>query len=379
MTSDRTFRRWLAATLAATAILLLGIATYVVVVDPFMHFHKPWFGLGQVSWKESYLNPGLAKHWDYDAVVVGGSYVQNTKVSTVDATLGVRSIKLTSAGGTPANLGRLLGLALSSDKEVKTVIVAIPVTKFTSPDVSALRNELPEFLYDDNPLNDVSYLFNWEVLAPSVETMAKGILRGGTRTQQEWLDEAYSWWPRYRTKNGKAYILKHYTPRAPRSERPAGLYLSAARAQFDTHLRPAIEAHPQTTFRFFFPPFSRLLWRDLEDAGTLRAHLEVKRWLCEQLLAYPQVEVHDFMRLEQFMSDLDNYKDRTHFLPPVTEYLTKTLSTGQHRLTTVPTEADLQSFEAYIRAYDDPEIPRASEARSDDTPLPDDTVGQDLF
>lgn len=378
-------RVWTILTLGVVFVVLGLVAGVVVVLDPFMHYHKPWFGYGMVSWKEAYTNPGVAKNLDFNAAVIGGSYVQNTKVSTVDRVFGVKAVKLTNAGGTPANLHRLLDLAFSSGQPLKTVLVAIPVTKFTSSNTDSLRSELPEYLYDDNPLNDVAYLWNREVVIPAAVTALNQVVgRGKNWSEERWLDEAYSWWGRYKTKNGKAYILKHYEPPSKASrEYPAGHYRDAAKAQFEAHLAPVITAHPDTVFRFFFPPFSRLLWRDLLDRGSLRAHLEIKRYLTVRLLSYPNVEVHDFMRLEQYMSDLDNYKDRTHFLPPVTEYLTEALATGEHRLTTAETDADLDAFLAYVAAYDDPEIPRAqpgAEPDADNKPeVEADTVGQDLF
>lgn len=370
------FRRWLLTTLAATVALLVLAAGFVVVTDPFLHYHRPWFGYGQVVWKEAYLNPGLAKHLDYNAVVVGGSYVQNTKVSTVDEVLGVRSVKLTSAGGTPANLNRLFGLALGSGRDIKTVIVASPLTKFLSDNPQGLRSDLPEYLWDQNPFNDVAYLLNREVIAYTLREMAQNALGINPRwTEQEWLDQAYSWWPNYRNKNGKAYVLKHYRVPQPGSALPDDQYLSAARSQFDANIRPFVEAHPQTTFHFILPPFSRLYWRDALVSGRLDAQLAVKQWLVDQLLAYPNVRVHDFMAME-VTADLDNYKDRTHFLPPVSEAMTRALSTEEYLVKAPLTADDLRSFRDLVAAYDDPDIPREPD-QSSLKPLSE--ADQDLF
>ncbi len=360
------FRTWVIATGTAILGILVLLAAEVFVFDPFMHYHAPWFGYGFVSWKETYLNPGLAQHENYNAVIVGGSYVQNTRVSQVNALFGVDSVKFTDAGGTPANMDRLLEVALDSGRAVRLAIVALPVTKFEGSDVGALRHELPEYLYDDEWLNDLSYLWNSDVYIEQAKALWYS-MRHKLTTRAEWLDAANAWFARYQHKVGKHYLLAHYSAPLPGNELRSDFFVGRAAKQFDAHIRPALEEHPGVVFKVFFPPFSLLLWRDKLVEGTLRAELEIKRYLASRLLEYPNVEVYDFMTMPQ-VSDLDNYKDRSHYLPVVNDALMEELTRAGYRMKAPPTEADLDAFVALVRGYDDPDIPRETSGK---VPNPD--------
>jgi len=359
------FRRWVLVTGGGILAVLGLLALEVAIFDPFMHYHAPWFGYRFVSWKEAYLNPGLVRHEAYNAIIVGGSYVENTKISQFNPLFGVEALKVTNAGGTPGDIGRQLEMGLDSGR-VKLAVVAIPLTKFESAQVEALRHELPEYLYDDDWINDLSYLWNLDVYLEQAKALWASF-RHPRADREQWLDEAYSWYGRYKDKSGKKYLLGHYDPPAPGDELPADFYLDRATKQFDTHLKPYLDRHPEVVFKFFFPPFSQLLWRDKLVEGKLRAELEIKRLLAKRLLAYPNVELYDFMAMPQ-TSDLENYKDRTHYLPVVNDVVMHEMAGSGYRMTSSPSDADIDAFLALIRAYHDPDIPQAAAGKR---PRPD--------
>ena len=61
-------------TLAVVLLVCVVLCcTLVVTVDPFFHFHKPVSSLSYPLVNERYQNDGIARHFDYDAVITGTS------------------------------------------------------------------------------------------------------------------------------------------------------------------------------------------------------------------------------------------------------------------------------------------------------------------
>jgi len=51
-----------------------GLMNYIV--DPFQQYRKPWYNPYFPPQIERYLNPGLAKNYDYDSILIGTSQVE---------------------------------------------------------------------------------------------------------------------------------------------------------------------------------------------------------------------------------------------------------------------------------------------------------------
>lgn len=66
-------KRWFYGTLAWLAVLLIGIAVIVIIVDPYFHYHKPLSFLSYRIYEERYVNDGISRHFTYDAVITGTS------------------------------------------------------------------------------------------------------------------------------------------------------------------------------------------------------------------------------------------------------------------------------------------------------------------
>ena len=85
-------KRWAVFTLSASAALLLLCALAVFLVDPFEHYRES--SILPLYDQESYNNPGIARNYDYDAVILGTSMVEMSHPSVIDACFDVTSVKL---------------------------------------------------------------------------------------------------------------------------------------------------------------------------------------------------------------------------------------------------------------------------------------------
>ena len=74
-------RKWFVLFIALVVLVLAMVAGLTALVDPYFLFHKPISGISYQMDNERYQNYGIARTFDYDAVIVGTSMSENFKPS----------------------------------------------------------------------------------------------------------------------------------------------------------------------------------------------------------------------------------------------------------------------------------------------------------
>ena len=172
-------QRYLIAWFLIIIVGLGSIIGMVYYVDPLFHYHKPredkfFYSLEGTHQRE--LNDGIIKHFDYDAMITGTSMTENFKTSEVDELFNVNSIKVPFAGATYYEINNNIRTALKYNPKLKLVIRGLDVSMIDE-DANKLRidlGEYPTYLYDNNPFNDVNYIFNKDIIFERVYKMIKG-------------------------------------------------------------------------------------------------------------------------------------------------------------------------------------------------------------
>jgi len=137
-----------------------------------------------------------------------------------------------------------------------------------------------------------------------------------------------------------------FDPAAPMKD--ASAYADKALANLNTHVIPFITAHPETQFDFFFPPYSAAEWSSMLAKGTLEAMLAL-RGLCYDVLSdFPNVTMHDFAAREDWVLNLDNYKDTLHYGQWINDAITQSIAAGD---SIVRSCAQLDAATAQLRAW----------------------------
>ena len=174
-------KQWLIGWLLIVLTELAAIAVMVYKVDPYFHYHKPdvdnyFYSLDN----ERSQNNGISKHFDYDAIITGTSMVANFKTSEFDEVFKVNSVKIPYSGGSYKEINDNLKVALENNPNLKTIIRGLDYEIILAPK-DQMRDDLgiyPEYLYDNNPLNDVKYIFNRDVLFGRVYIMGSQKTKG---------------------------------------------------------------------------------------------------------------------------------------------------------------------------------------------------------
>lgn len=327
-------KKWGILTLGTILSLIFLIAAAVIFIDPFQFYRKATFFIPPISgaW-QSYTNPGIARTYDYDSVVIGTSMTENFCPTQMNELLGGSFVKLPTNGGTPRNHAINMDLAFKSH-EVKRVFYCLDSMMLTFFP-KELKEALPDYLYDDNPLNDISYWFNLDVVTNYLP-MALSTL-GQTDDQ---LDSMYSWRGQYIAGAGPVFESFDFIP----GELDQNLTLldienypkDASPAQnVRQHIESYVQAHPETEFIFFTPPYSIAYWVNCYQEGYIAGELRDKEYAISRLLTYDNVKIYDFTAQMEWITDTDNYIDIMHYDGFINDEIVERISRGENRILSV--------------------------------------------
>ena len=292
---------------------LVTATLLVVVVDPFFHYHKPLNGVYYVIDNQLSQNPGIAKNFNYDSIILGSSMTVNFDTNLFAETMGLNTVKLSYNSAYPKDNDNILRLVRQSPNKIAEVFLGIDIYTYRAAPGS-VANSIPEYLYDNSLLNDVFYVLNKDVLLDY-------ILLPQVKRESTPLNEIYWFWQDVPC--GKDIVTASY-------QRPGSFlemlsedtYKDNIEANMRMYILPYIEDMPDTQFTVFFPPYSVLYWYTRYADGNLAAELAGERQIMELLFTYPNVRVYYFQNQFDFITDLDNYSDYTHYTHEMNDQMT---------------------------------------------------------
>lgn len=320
-------KKWLTAFFIVLFVCVFGIAGLVYAVDPFFQYHAPLSFFPYKVDNQVSQNPGMARQMEYDSVLLGSSMTASFDLSWFPELLDRNTIKLSYNGAFPKDEANIMDIIFEAKGDsVRSVYMAIDQSAF-SADTETTKYPIPEYLYDRNPFNNVQYIYNKDVL---LNYILKPLIDATERT--DWNQLYKPWWtdPYYT----KANVLMYYQPEEEAEEAmPADAFLAGVAANLDVNICPFIEAHPETEFVFFYPPYSILYWNDVMRQKQLDAVIAELEYMTERLLAYENVRVFCFQDQEEIVCNLNNYADYTHYHADVCRYIVECFADGSCELT----------------------------------------------
>ena len=327
-------RRWAIITLAAAALLLVLCALTVYIVDPFEHYRES--AILPLYDQESYNNPGIAKHYVYDAVILGTSMVEMSHPSVIDACFGVSSVKLPMRGSHTAQMGWQLSHVLDTH-ELKLAILAVDAYSLMGPPDD--MEEIYDYLWNDSALDDVNYLLNLDVLLVKVPRLLGNLgkpLEGKRDAMYQWTDVTFS----------AQSVLDSFEFMAQREMADPDYRLERSTENIERHIETYVAAHPETTFKIYMPPYSVAYWYVMTRIGLSEQQFRSRARVCELLLGYPNVEIYDYSSRLAWITDLDNYFDYSHHSGEISDAIMRAMASGEGRVTSVE---DMWAGSARIR------------------------------
>ena len=334
-------KTWALLALGSLAAGLLLVCALVIFVDPFQIYRPAALYMPPLDRQtQVYSNAGVVRSYDYDSAIVGTSVTENFRPTQMDALLGGRFIKLCSSAGTLYNHALLLNLAFETH-DMRRVVYGMDVYSLIAQ-LDETGTDMPMYLYDDNPFNDVAYWLNRSVLASFLPRCFRA---WGQRQDNSIRDSMYCW---AGEDNYGTVALYNAVFDPPQEQKAPDAFVSLATANLQTHLIPFIEQHPQTQFDIFFPPYSAAEWSNMESKGSLDALLTLRGLCWDMLSGYPNVTLYDFSARAEWVLDLSNYKDTLHYGQWINDAITEAIASGDGMVTDRET---LDAASAQLRAW----------------------------
>ena len=340
-------KKWVTILLSLSLVVIILFGTVTYCLDPLLQYGKEPGLLSYREYTEIYSNPGIAKNYDYNAVLVGSSMVENTDVSEFDDLFGCTTVKLPYSGASSYNHKEILDVCYDSENEIDYVFWSLDEYALTT-DYMTPRYPLPEYLYDYNIFNDLSYLLNLDIFYFYTIKDVFGTLTGKQQIMMRdgsWVDDESIYC--------KENALASFEYPAELQDNKGELYYKKElNENLEYNILSLVDSHPETTFVFYMVPYSISYWYMENQKGLLDAHMYNVETALGEILSRENVQVHFFQNEESVITDLDNYKDYTHFKPEINSWMTKEISEGTHRLTKDNYVDTLNQFNSYLRDFD---------------------------
>ena len=302
-------KKWFIKCILSLAAALIFAALITIVVDPYFHYHRPFSFLSYRLYDERYTNDGISRHFDYDAIITGTSMAQNFKVSEMNALFDTNAVKETFSGAGYQEISENLDRALTRNENLNTILLALDYNGLLRSYDWKQYDQYPTYLYDNNPINDVSYLFNKSILYHGVLSNLTMTLSGTPSTT---MDEYSSW----QKETGLECILYSYD-RENVSPEPSLEFgaeeLDIVTQTITANVTDLADKYPDTTFYIFYPPYSICYWDALNIKGTLMRQTQAEQAATELILECPNIKLYNFFDQYDVVCNPDYYCDDGHY------------------------------------------------------------------
>jgi len=305
------------------------------LIDPWLYYRV---NEDEDYWLDgTYVSAGLIKNLDYDAAVIGSSYFQDFRMRWFRDYLDVEPINLTMPG-LDNNETLALNKSLIMAGKVKQVYICFTPYSFSS---SSEKGRIPLYLLDDNARNDVQYLYSYEAWSKFLPLdVATWVLN---KMGAHYLDRYASMFDLDALGNeNNRYVydskivwdqisdsnpLEEITP-----ENKTVLY-GKLTTNFDKYL-DALNLEPSSQIHYYFilPPHSALFWRKSIVEGEYDIYLSFLQHVAARFESFPNVSFIDCQTMDE-ITNLDHYRDTTHFDLEVQEKIVARLADTQYTIT----------------------------------------------
>ena len=324
---EQDYKKWLRRTIVGILGIMIFVVLLQIIVDPYFHYHKPItkYRLND----ERYINDGIARHFDYDAIITGNSLCQNFSTSQYDELFGTNSVKLPYSGAGYKEIWKSLGRALEYNDGVKEVLVCMDLQDLDREADWERYEGNPTYLYDDNIFNDIKYIFNKDAIYRGTLYNLIWTVTGHESTS---MDE-YSSWER---ETGPEVTCSYLKPVTDDMVADSQIFDEEDKDRETKNLTQnvikVIEANPDVIFRLVIPPSSIARWCEYYEQGEVQYRIDSLDYALSILLQYKNVEAYAFDDAFEITTDLNKYSDTIHYDSETNENLLYSIKREENRI-----------------------------------------------
>lgn len=341
--------KWIISFICCVLVFLLLLSAVAFAVDPFMQFRTRDNAYMLEEW---YVSAGLVKNYDYDTLIVGSSMTQNFDMDLFRQELGVKPLHIGVGGMQPVEMTQILNLAYETQK-ADTFFVCIDLMSFEN---GTSKSRLPQYLLEDDILSKQRYLLSYEVwfryLPVDVALVMAdrvGVKLPASYMAKRSIDKLGDWRMDYPVWGEHTVIDNYMKGEYSVSEVDSTNLLQKLTANIDTFFNEC--DFEKGEHIFFFPPYSSLCWAEYQNRGQLEILMQAKQYFIEKAMLQ-NIAVYDFQSAE-FTMDLNNYKDTTHYMPHINDWMVECFAKQEYLVTSQNTKAFEQTLRENTQAFRD--------------------------
>lgn len=338
-------KKWSISLLSITALTLIIFSLVMYISDPLLKYGPEKDLFTYYEYTDTYGNPGIAKQYSYDSVLIGTSMIQNTVTDEFDQAFNCNVAKLPYSGGTAYNMSTILNICFKSGNDIDRVFWGLDESHLRGTPTEP-RHPLPDYLYKDGHKKDLSYLLNMDIFYHYTLNNILETLKGNEQTLM----------PKYEQFTGnfdKESMLKTY------ERQPINASITTfddikpnVDANLQLNILPFIESNPDTEFIFFMVPYSILYWdKEIRD-GTFDSALDAVEYSISTLLEYDNVTFYFYQNETEIITNLDNYKDYTHYSPEINSFMIQSMKNDYGKITKDNLHSTIDQMRNDIKNYD---------------------------
>ena len=335
--------------LIGACIILISVGI-VYWVDPFFQFRVKD---NQYLMIPVFVNPGLARHGDYNTVIIGSSMIQNFDLSILRENPAIKPVKLGLGG---MNIPEIeVTYNLTQKDKVDTYIICLDLPQFNlyNPPI-----KYPSHLYKDGIWNKVKYLFSYD--AAYRYTPVDIALPLWINYDGAYIPESI----RFRTKLDN--LGNFISDSEFSAEKVKSLYLSGQTVTFpqingmEKRMRDNLnsllktldfDANKDKDYVIMFPPFSALYWHLTKVDNYNDQYIAFLKEIIIALNNYNNVKVLFYCDMDEIIN-LNNYTDITHYSPEVAKDIVENLFTDKYVINQSNLDTSINRLDSLVQVFE---------------------------
>lgn len=322
------------------ACLILLISGLNYIIDPLQQyrkasFYKPFYAIGY----QRYLNPGVAKTFDYDSIIISTSIADPFSPIYMQRQLKWNTIKLSIDSSNAYEQYLTLLTAIKTGK-VKNVLYPIHYRSFGIKKPYVTQFDFPHYLYNAKLTfsDQIKYLLNFDIIITIIPRIflanALGIMRARLNP-----DTAYMGSEIILKKNPNRVLniepdnYNHITDNSDIWSNFTKDLTTRYNSNFDELLLPILLNNKSINFYLLFPPFHLDYYCDSNNSKDLQSILNFEHHIYNTVSHLPNVKLYDFQSELSIVEQHQYYApDHFHYDRSVTFQLIDMIKAGKHRL-----------------------------------------------
>lgn len=338
-------KKWTITLVSVVILTLACFAGMMYCLDPLLQYGTESGPLTCYTYTEKYSNPGIAKHYEYDSVMVGSSMIRNTNVDLCDELWNCNLVRLPYSGASSYDMKLILDICFESDNDIETVYWEVNQFQMTGSPTEP-KYPLPMYLYRNDHKEDASYLLNLDIFYQFGVKDIKGTLKGVIKdAERRDITLKYS-------KPIEQVVAEYqYSKYDGEVEKFETSMKSTVEANVD-NMERIVKEHPETEFVFFFVPFSVLHWDVEVQCGRFDALMDAHAYTMGRLLEYDNVKIYCYLQEEEIIANMDHYIEISHYGNWINNKITEYIAEDKNRMTVDNYQETIQNMKEFIHGYD---------------------------